>query len=121
MGHARTGAPRSWLHEGPYHCARQAGHARLGQTRRLHPLLQAQHPAARAGDADGAPLEVRSLPPNRDTKAQKSIDPLEHDHLDFKRSLKVPNQNEWDCGRKRLAPLLEVPSHVYRFSLHHHR
>ena len=28
---------------------------------------------------------------------------------------------EWDCGRKRLAPLLEVPSHVYGSSLHHHR
>ena len=33
------------LHQGPHHRARQAGHARQGQARRLHPLLQAQHPA----------------------------------------------------------------------------
>ena len=33
------------LHQGPHHRARQAGHARQGQARRLHPLLQAEHPA----------------------------------------------------------------------------
>ena len=33
------------LHQGPHHRARQAGQPRQGQARRLHPLLQAQHPA----------------------------------------------------------------------------
>ena len=32
------------LHQGPHHRPRQAGHARQGQARRLHPLLQAEHP-----------------------------------------------------------------------------
>ena len=36
------------LHQGPHHRPRQAGHARQGQARRLHPLLQAEHPASRS-------------------------------------------------------------------------
>ena len=44
LGRVLPNPRRGQLHQGPYYRSRQAGHPRQSQARRLHPLLQAQHP-----------------------------------------------------------------------------